>query len=90
MPYERYATIIEAHELAEMYQLNPLYSNMAYELFEKTKYPLKQCFQYVDEIRAYGGDFDDEDYELFEDTKGKTPEERFGDVVLDPFYQFHI
>lgn len=46
-----------AIELESLYGFSSMFSNYAFELSERLDRPLEDCFQYVDSLREYGGDY---------------------------------
>ncbi len=60
--------ISKALDLGSFYGFSTMFSNYAFEIAEKTGHTLEEAFEYVDSLREYGGDFDD-------DPEGLTPEE---------------
>lgn len=53
---EQYRTILEAHELSVLYDLDLILSDQAFQFAKKHKYPLNQSFRYFSEIVSYAED----------------------------------
>ena len=82
---EQYAKVMEASELEAVYGFEPMFSQVAFELADSLKLPMEDTFRFVDSLRDFGGDFNDDDPE---EPDGKTPEERLRELAFNHFIQF--
>ena len=57
IPESNYETVIKVLDLEAFYGFSSMFSKYAFELSEKTKYSLEDCFRYVESLREFGGDF---------------------------------
>jgi len=83
---EQYDKVRKASDLEALYDFTPMLSQYAFDIAEKTGYPLERTFEYVESLRDYGGDFEEE-LDVGEVSDGLTPDDRLREMGNDPFTQ---
>ncbi len=89
LPEAQFAKMVEASELGELYDFEPMFVQVAFELSEKLKLPLAETFKYADSLRDYGGDYSGADDDPEEPTYSLNPPDvNLREVAFDSFNQF--
>ena len=83
---EQYDKVRKASDLEALYDFTPMFSQYAFEIAEKTGYPLERTFEYVESLKDYGGDFEEE-LDAGEISDGLTPDDRLRELGDIPFNQ---
>ncbi len=89
LPEAQFEKMVEASELSELYDLEPMFAQVAFELSGKLELPLAETFKYADSLRDFGGDYSGVDDNPEDPTYSLNPPEvNLREVAFDPFNQF--